>query len=138
MARVVFGFDELIKTLERLQRGREVPALIRSALREAGRPVQRRARQLAPEDEGSLSRSIKLRAGPRSRRFISVVVRPGTRSELGIPASASGYYPAHVELGTEHIEEDPYLRDAMDEQRDSAIHILSDRIGHGLVRLALK
>ena len=65
-------------------------------------------------------------------------MRPGSRSELGIPPGAPGYYPAHIELGTEDLDEDPYLRDAMDENRESSIDILERRIGDGIERIALK
>lgn len=133
---VLEGADELRAKLRKLDDGAEIRKLIRQSIRTAAKPVLRLARALAPVDTGRLRRSIKLRSGRRSKKLISVLIRPGTRADLGVPQRASGYYPAHIELGTEFISERRYLRGAMDLKRADAIRTISSLIGGGIERMA--
>lgn len=140
MAKVTFrldGVDELLRKLAKLEKGSEVRKVIRQSLRQAAKPLLSTARQIAPEGEsGRLRRGLKIRSARRSRRGIGVVVRPGTRSELGIPATAKGYYPAHIEVGTKSVEETRFLRDAAELEQNEIFEILADGIGSGLERIA--
>lgn len=105
----------------------------RQAVREAAKPVRDLARQLAPEDEGELRRSIVVRSGRRSRRIISAIVAPGTRARLGIAQGSKGYYPTHVELGSKrNVPPDPYLRDAMERLRGKSEKTVGDLVGQGI------
>jgi hypothetical protein len=127
---------DAVKKIVRLRRGNELRAAIRTRLREAGRPLLAAAKRNAPEDEGTLQRSIKLRAGRRSRRSIGVVVGPPSgRSALGIPADWKGYYPTHLELGTRFHREERWLRDAMDETVRSSERILG-KLGLDILAIA--
>lgn len=141
-ARSVFtieGVPELLAKLDKLQ-GAAMRKVYRQAVREAARPVLSTAKQIVPIDSGKLQRSLKIRAGKRSRKLIFVVVKPGTRSELGIPQAASGYYPAHVELGFKRggkkFPGNRYLRDAILLERSDAIRTISARIKEGIERIA--
>ena len=74
--------------------------VLRRALREGGRPILADAKSRAPVDSGKLRDSIKLRAMRiRKRNRYGVQIRTGTRSELGIPSDARGFYPASQEYG---------------------------------------
>lgn len=142
MARITFqlvGVEELIQTLRKL-RGAAIRKVYRQALREAARPVLATAKQIVLIKSRRLQKSLKIRAGRRSRRFISVVIKPGTRSELGIAPDAKGYYPTHIELGfsrgTTKFPGNRYLRDAMLLERFDAIRSISARVKQGIERAA--
>lgn len=137
---VLEGADQLRRTLRRLSEGREVRALIRKSLRMAAGPVLETSRLLAPFLSGDLRRSLKIRAARRSRKRIAVVVRPGTRAELGIPSTAKGYYPAHVAIGARggRLKATRYLRDSMEQNRQGSIQILGTQIGKGIEAIAAR
>ena len=98
-----------------------------------------KARSLAPEDEGTLSRSIKLRAGRRSRRSIGVVIGPPkSKAALGITAKAKGYFPTHLELGTRRHGQFSFLRAAMDATLEGSKEILAEGLGKDITRIALR
>ena len=74
----------------------------------ANRKIFRRLSREAQSNEllrtkqrpGTLKNSIVLRTSNFQRRGeTSLVVRTGTRAEMGIPADSPYYYPAHVEYG---------------------------------------
>lgn len=142
MARETFTLDtrDAVRTLVRLGRGSELREAGRKRLREAGKPLKQAAKRLAPEDEGTLSRVITLRASRRSRRSIGVIVGPPpSKGLLGLPAGATGYYPTHVELGSRSrgIEPDRYLYGAMDETIENSKRVLGE-LGGDIVRIALR
>lgn len=121
----LIGVRDLLRRIQRLERGKELRAAIRRRLREAGRPLLAAAKAFAPEDEGTLQRSIKLRAGRRSRRSIGVVVGPPeSKQALGIPPNAKGYFPTHLELGTRYHKQERWLRGAMDATLENSIRVL--------------
>lgn len=130
------GVDQFIKKLAKVRAGRELRGEIRKVLRMAARPVLATARQIAPEDSGDLRRSLVIRAAKRTRRGIGVVVRPGTRAEIGISADAKGYYPTHIEFGTENITAVPYLRDAIKLERVDSFEIIFTGVGKAIERIA--
>lgn len=90
----------------------------RKSMRVAFKPVLSSAKSNAPVSSGNLKKHLKLRAVKRNRRIAGVVVRTGTREEMGIPANAKWYYPAHVELGHSNVAPVPYLRNAFDSNKD--------------------
>jgi len=133
------GVEGLIQQLRKL-RGAAIRKVYRQAIREAARPVLATAKQIVPIKSRRLQKSLKIRAGRRSRRFISVVIKPGTRSELGIASDAKGYYPAHIELGfrrgTTKFPGNRYLRDAILLERFDAIRTIEARVKAGIERAA--
>lgn len=137
---VLEGAEQLRQTLRQLKEGRAVRAVIRKSLRMAAGPVLETSRLLAPMLSGDLRRSLKIRAAKRSRKRIAVVVRPGTRAELGIPATAKGYYPAHVAVGARggRLKATRYLRDSMEQNRQGSIQILGSSIGKGIEAIAAR
>jgi hypothetical protein len=129
--------DILIKQLRELK-GTAIRKVYRQAIREAARGVLATSKQIVLIKSGKLQRSLKIRAGKRSKRLISVVVGPGTRAALGIADDAPGYYPAHIELGfkrgTKKFPGNRFLRDAILLERADAIRTISARIKSGIAR----
>lgn len=71
----------------------------RKALRAGAKVVQQEYKARVPVDTGRLKRGIKVRAGKRSRRGISINIETPTRDKLGIEADDPYYYPAIIEYG---------------------------------------
>lgn len=130
------GADELKRALLELPRvvARKV---VRQAAREAGRPIEAQAKREAPDDTGTLKRSIKLRAIKRTRKLIGVTIRTGTPTELGNPVAR---YAGAQEYGAplRNMPAQPYLRPALFENDTKALGILSRVIGAGIEREAAK
>jgi HK97 gp10 family phage protein len=81
--------------------------LLRKAMRDAMKLVQALAVRLAPREKGLLRRTIKVRAGPRSRSSISILVVVGEGWYRG-----QSYYAAMVEYGTRYQHAQRYLSGA--------------------------
>lgn len=128
----VLGSTELERQFKKLASS-EQRKVARRALRKAARPIQAAAKSLAPKDLGNMARTIKIRAVRRSRKHVGVIVRTGTRDDLGISDDNKWYYPAHVELGTQHLPARPFMRPALDHNRDRSIAILRREIAAGIV-----
>ena len=99
--------------------------LLRQSFRQALRPVLTAARAAAPRLTGRLARTLRLRALRRRRGQLGMMVISGTRESLNIPADHPSYYPAHVELGTNRMPAQPYLRPAFDTQREHMLQTLA-------------
>ncbi len=111
--------------------------IVRHALREAARPVLATAKALVPVDTGRLKKSLKIRsAGKRGQA--GIVVRTGTRAELGIPEDAKYFYPAALEFGHGNVPAYPFLRPALDQNRPRALKIIARELGAGIEREAVK
>ena len=68
-----------------------------------------------------LARKMKIQAMRRKKNRVGLMVVTPKRSELGI-AEAGGrnsYYPAHIELGTQNNQAEPYMRDAFRDTNES-------------------
>lgn len=132
------GVEELIKKLRTL-RGAQMRKVYRQAMRAAARPILATAKNIVPIGSGRLQRSLKIRALKRSKKLIGVQVTPGTRVQLGIPGSAKGFYPTHIELGFKRggVKKFPgnrFLRDAVLLEKSSAIRIINARIKEGIAK----
>lgn len=57
------------------------------------------AKARIPRDEGRWASTLKVRALKRRKGRVGVVIRVGTRAELGIDPQQRGFYPAHQEFG---------------------------------------
>lgn len=126
----------LRRKLKMLGSSRQFRAVVRKVLPEAAKPVLQQTKALAPFETGQLRRSLRIRAGKRSRKLISVFIDPGTKADLGISADATGFFPAHLELGTKFFPEKRFMRRAMDMKRVSATAMISRQLGAGIERLA--
>jgi HK97 gp10 family phage protein len=103
--------------------------IVRKAIRVIGNDIRNDARALAPVKTGALRRSIKVRAIRRSRGRMGVIVRTGTREELGIENDDKGYYPAVQEYGSETVPARPYLRPALDHNQEKGVRKMARLIG---------
>lgn len=143
----VLGDRRLQQKLNRLVE-KDAKKIVRQAMRAAARPVHARAVELAPKKTGALAQNIKINAATSAtakaagikaaRGSLGVVVRTGTRAEMGIDPSSKWYYPAIVEYGHDNAPAKSYLRRAMDETRGEAIAIAARMIGGGIIRASRK
>lgn len=133
----LLGDKALARKLARLP-GVTQKKIVRKALRQGARPVLAAAKRLCPVRYGVLKGSLKLRTVPRKRGLLGVEVSTGTRTELGIPESDPGYYPMSVEYGHGRVAAQPFLRPALDENRDRAKRIIGQRLGRDIEAEAKK
>lgn len=133
----LLGDKELARTLRRLP-DKFKKKILTKALRETAKPIQARAKQLVgPGVTQKLKENIKIVVIKRSRKAIGVVIRTGTKEEMGIPKDDS-YYPAHVELGTRKTSPSAFFRKAMAELGPREVENLKRRIRRGIETVNLK
>lgn len=99
------GLDKLAKNADKLSKsfGRTT---LRTALRNAAKPVRQKARAIVPRDSGNLRRAIAVNAK---------VDRDGEGyADVGYRRDKA-FYGGFVELGTSQQPARPYLRPALDE-----------------------
>jgi HK97 gp10 family phage protein len=106
--------------------------IVRPALRKGFKVVFDASKAAAPVGEGRLKRKLKLRATKRSRGGFGVRIVTPPREQLDIPPGAKGYYPAHIELGTQTVAARPFLRSSFDAHKDRAVKIIAREIAAGL------
>lgn len=132
------GDKELQRKLKRLEIQTQ-RKIVRAEMRKSMKQVKDRAQALVPVDTGNLRRSIHQKQ--RTKRGITrAFVATGTREQLGIPANERGYYPASIEFGARSIgiEENSYLRRALNENKASVLKDMADGVGKGIEREAKK
>jgi len=112
----VSGDKELIALLEKTKTT-TAKAAIRKGSRAGSKVVLAQAREEVPQRTGQLRSSLKVRALPRSRRFI------GTQVQMQV------HYGSFVELGTKHQKAWHFLKHATQEVGPEALHIFE-----GLIR----
>lgn len=109
----VSGFKELQQQL-RVFDEKVLKNATRSAVKNAMRPVEVRAKTVVPEDTGALKNSIKLSAGSTDQGFKNRVawaaVSAGGRGEKGADGKAPGEYVLELHYGSSRgIDESPFL-----------------------------
>ena len=109
--------------------------IAKSGARAGANIVAKAAREKAPQDSGTLKRSIKVVA--RSKRVgdavVSVVTRSGKKwNSKGMNA----WYAGKVEFGTEHTPARPFMRPALDENGERIIKAMSAKIQERITKLA--
>jgi len=97
----------------------------------SGRVVQPKTGRLL-----AATQAQKVRALPRSRMVISVGFDFPTRIEMGIDADSKWFYPAHVEYGHPRAAPRPFIRSAVDRNRDSEYAAIGKQIGKTIERIA--
>lgn len=115
------------RALTRIFRGLERKhgaQVLRPALRKGAVPIRDQARvNAAPGFTGRNAANIKIRSSSR-RNKLQVWVVTGRRPELGIAGDDPYYYPTAVEMGTEKMPAHPFLRPALDANRQNALAIV--------------
>lgn len=109
------GFPELADSLEHLADSETVQEILGSAVVQGGVIVVTDAKRRVPVDTGNLQRSIHLEyatdAGDKQ-----AAVEVGTDVDYG----------KYVEFGTSRMAAQPYLRPALDENRDEIAAVIID------------
>jgi len=104
--------------------------IVKKALREGARPVLKSAQANAPVDTGLLKRSLKLRVlkTKRGGDVFGVGVMTGSRDQLDIAPDDPYYSPTAVEFGHGEVPAQPFMRPAMDMNRQRSADIIADVI----------
>jgi len=114
------GDKELIGKLDSLKRT-DAKAAIRKGTREGAKIVQAKAKELVPVRTGTLKRNIKVRALPRSRKWVGTMVKTTF-------ANSEAFYGQFVEYGTRKMAARHFLKKAVNEQGDTALRRAADII----------
>lgn len=116
------GEAEVKQALGRLKKATR--AGIRKGTRAGARIVQAVAKALAPKVSGAMARTIKVRALPRSRKWIGTMAR--------LVNDAAVYYGGFVNYGTRRIKARRFLNQAAAQTRatatDEAVRVMRDTI----------
>ena len=129
------GGDKLLVKLARLTSA-EAKKVIRKALREGARPVQQKAKASVPVNTGALRKSVKIRAGKRTRKQeVSIWVGTGDQDNL---FTGKTFYGGMIEYGTNKMAAQPFMRPAWDTTKIRTQRIIKVRMGRGLTILAKK
>lgn len=86
---------------------------IRKGTRAGAKIIQAKAKELAPVHTGRMAKTIKVRALPRSRKWIGTTARLVNDKEV--------YWGGFVNYGTARIKERRFLDQAAKESKDAAI-----------------
>lgn len=132
----ILGAPELSRALAALPANLERKVLTK-ALRQAAKYYATLAAARAPRDRGRLATSFKVRSMKRRKGRVGMVIRTGSRAELGIDPKQRGFYPAHIELGYRdvsgvHHAGDPYMRSALRTGQNAIFAILRQEIDTGI------
>ncbi len=103
--------------------------LVKSSLMFGAEIVKSRADELAPKDSGRLSSTLNIVPIKTSKKNgIGFKVETGTRTDLEIPADATGYYPITQEFGSSKTPAKPYIRPATEQSRSEVLSLMEDDI----------
>ena len=121
------GADELLKGLQELE-----PAIakkiLRSAMRQAAKPILDEAKRRVPVLTGELRKSLKIRALKRNNKGrIGVVIS----TEKGF-FKGETFYGAFLEFGTKKMPAKPFIRPAFEANKARAVRIVEQALKLGL------
>jgi len=112
--------------------------IAKSAARAGAAVVLKDARQRAPQDSGTLRRSLAIVAR-KSQRGEAVVASVVTRSGRKWNAKrANAWYAGKVEFGTATTNAQPFLRPALDSKRTEVIKAMATKIQARIAKYGLK
>ena len=111
--------------------------IVIAALEVAGKPVLASARSKAPTLTTALKKSLHIEP-VKTRKKIGIRIATGRRDELPIWADDPYYYPMAVEVGTANMPAHPYMRPALDENRQRCIDIAAYEIRKGVEAAVIK
>ena len=137
------GFEAVTKRFHALEKGSQTRVLS-PALKEGAKVVHKKSKELAPVGKkikgnkkykpGRLKKSLKVKKGKRSRRFVAWYIQTGTRDKLGIPRDESSYYPMSLEYGTRYMKARPYLRPALKLTRTPAMRAVGKEMNLRIIK----
>ncbi len=133
------GMDDLLTQLRKVADTKQQAVILRAAVAAGMTPVLREAKRTAPKGTpGKLSKSYK--GTPIASPYLANNLRKtswrGTRKPYAVarvgPRLNAFYGTQFVEIGTQHISENPWLERAKDSARNASIanarRILAQRI----------
>lgn len=125
------GGAELMDALEALGPAMEKKVL-RSAMREAAKPMLAEAKRRAPVLTGQLRKSLKIKAMKRrSNGQVGVLIA----TEKGF-FKGETFYGAFQEFGTKKLPARPFIRPAFESNKARAVRIVTEAIRIGLEDIA--
>lgn len=95
--------------------------LMRKGLRDGGRIVRARARELVPVDQGDLKKSIKVRGSKAGKQaaFLNKKLGGNRNIQVGVQVVAEAPHAHLVEKGTKRMAAQPFLKPALDEKQEA-------------------
>lgn len=128
--RHVVGLEPVQRRLRAM--GKKSRPLMRKALRQGGKIFQRAAKSTAPQDSGKSKKTIKVRAGKRSRVWTTIVISYGTDPNV---TERKQQYAYQIEFGQPRrgVAPNPVMRRAYDSFKNSATESMMTHILNGLM-----
>lgn len=137
---VITGNRRLDRKLAALGNPKLANGIARKALRAAAKPLAAAARANASKDSGAMRAAIKVRAGSRSRRFISIkvaiVAADLAKRNPRLAGRAGAFYPAAEEFGDARREPKAPMRRAFDAGSGAARDRILAEIRAGILAAA--
>lgn len=142
------GLDDLKRAIAELA-GDLKRKVIRAALRDAAKPMQKAAIAAAPVLQGdhphrlpgTLRRSIRVKASKRFKGqdgeigvFISVSKRKGLGGKVGARNPFDPFYWRFLEFGTQKMSRQPFMTPAFEANTGRAIDIFKSRLKTRIVK----
>jgi HK97 gp10 family phage protein len=124
----VKGFRELKRKLDTLPVN-VARRVLPKASQEGAKVLRREARRRAPRREGTLRRGLSYM---RKKRM------PKTAASYIVGLTRKAFYGMFIEFGTKHIPAKPFLRPALDEEKDKIINAMREKLRAGIEREAAK
>ena len=124
------GARELYEALSEME-PRLAKKVLRTALRNAARPILAAAKANAPYQTGATRSQLKLRAMKRKKGRVGVIVQTGEGAYKG-----DVFYASFAEWGTRHQPAKPFMRPAFDTNAVTSIGIASAEIRVGVEAVA--
>ena len=119
------GFEELSKAFnilpEKVQK-----RMIGPSLKEGAEIIETASKLLSPRLTGKNIEFIHLKKLKPRGKLSGWSIQTGTRSELGIARNEKYYYPAVLEFGSKHVDSKPFMRPALEQNRDKAIKAVAE------------
>jgi len=134
----VLGIDDLQRKLTELGT-RTANGVFRRALNASGKRIADAVISRATIDTGRLVEGINMAPLRARRGRVGVLIRTGSRADLGISATDPYYYPAAVEYGHatpggKRVPPHPFVRPAFDARVDSETQRITNEIFNELQR----
>lgn len=121
----VIGADTLLRKLRQLEDAVAGDAL-EQAVKAGAEPIRADASQRAPRRTGKLAGSIIVEPDEKGKTQASVKIGP----------EKDAFYGLFHEFGTSKMAANPFLRPAMDEQKDAAVAAVRRELQKALARVA--
>ena len=147
------GMDDILRAFKRLGE-KEGKKIVRKATRNGTKIIAKEIKARAPEDTGTLKRSITVRARRKRRKneisfstFFNTAKFPqllnfslGSKSDIGTRKFSGQryFYPAALEYGTNRMNARPFVRPAWDSKKRVALDTVLTQIRSGIEREAKK